>query len=329
MRSMRPAAPPAATLAVLASAFALAFVLAFTFHLPIRAAAAAADTRPSAPDADRALRVTETDDEVRIETDALSAVVRKQGYVSGIAAGSLLDKKTGAHDLGFGLHVMDFLLAPGWRDDGYERDRQAPRRPAQALRRRAADLHAGQAVARGGDRAATASSPCAAALHLHPARRRLQGRLHLGADPRLPARCALRPRRAERITSANDVDDLFYRLDMPGHIRHGRKDARGGQGGKAGQGGEPVPPDLPELSGEGSGGRKEGKEGKEGGSGEGTSTGTFIPASEFDEDFAPDAKFLYRRNDAAVPQRMIRAVPGEPRRRPRAARRERPLAGRA
>ena len=48
--------------------------------------------------------------------------VRKKGYVSGIAAGTFLDKKTGAHDLGFGLHIMDFLLAPGWRDDGYERD---------------------------------------------------------------------------------------------------------------------------------------------------------------------------------------------------------------
>ncbi len=37
--------------------------------------------------------------------------------VSGIAQGSLLDKKTGARDVGFGLHIMDFLLGPGWRDD--------------------------------------------------------------------------------------------------------------------------------------------------------------------------------------------------------------------
>jgi len=33
-----------------------------------------------------------------------------------------LDKRTGARDVGFGLHIMDFLMAPGWRDDGYPRD---------------------------------------------------------------------------------------------------------------------------------------------------------------------------------------------------------------
>ena len=68
------------------------------------------------------IKVSQTDEYVEIETDALTARIRKKGYVSGVAAGSLLDKKTGAHDVGFGLHIMDFLLAPGWRDDGYERD---------------------------------------------------------------------------------------------------------------------------------------------------------------------------------------------------------------
>src|SRR6266516_1909301 len=69
-----------------------------------------------------ALRVQESADQIQIDTDALQAKIRKKGYVSGIAAGSLLDKKTGARDLGFGLHIMDFLLAPGWRDDDYSRD---------------------------------------------------------------------------------------------------------------------------------------------------------------------------------------------------------------
>src|SRR5215831_3012259 len=68
------------------------------------------------------LQLRQTDEFVEIETDALQARIRKRGYVSGIAQGSLLDKKTGAKDLGFGLHIMDFLLAPGWRDDGYSRD---------------------------------------------------------------------------------------------------------------------------------------------------------------------------------------------------------------
>src|SRR6476646_1667080 len=57
-----------------------------------------------------------------IEIDALVARIQTKGYVSGTAAGGLLDKKTKARDLGFGLHIMDFLLAPGWRDDGYSRE---------------------------------------------------------------------------------------------------------------------------------------------------------------------------------------------------------------
>src|SRR5438045_4842876 len=68
------------------------------------------------------IKVQETENYVLIETDALQAKINKKGYVSGVAAGSLLDKKTGARDLGFGLHIMDFLMAPGWRDDDYSRD---------------------------------------------------------------------------------------------------------------------------------------------------------------------------------------------------------------
>ena len=56
----------------------------------------------------------------------------------------LLDKKTKARDLGFGLHVMDFLLAPGWRDDGYTSRSETARQSAQALRGGTADLHEGE-----------------------------------------------------------------------------------------------------------------------------------------------------------------------------------------
>src|SRR5262249_15700443 len=59
---------------------------------------------------------------VEVETHCLHVPIRPKGYVRGVAAGGLLDRKTGARDLGFGLHIMDFLLAPGWRDDGYPRD---------------------------------------------------------------------------------------------------------------------------------------------------------------------------------------------------------------
>lgn len=49
---------------------------------------------------------------ISIETDALHAKVQTKGYVSGVAAGSLVDKKTGARDLGYGLSIADFLLEP-------------------------------------------------------------------------------------------------------------------------------------------------------------------------------------------------------------------------
>src|SRR5246500_4846591 len=84
--------------------------------LALLATAAAATAEPPK------IQVRQTDAAIEIETDALQARISKKDYVSGVAAGTLVDKKTGAHDLGFGLHIMDFLLAPGWKDDGYPRD---------------------------------------------------------------------------------------------------------------------------------------------------------------------------------------------------------------
>src|SRR5882672_7237905 len=71
---------------------------------------------------DTPIKVQETDTYVQIDTDALQARISKKGYVSGVAAGTLHDKKTGARDIGFGLHIMDFLMSPGWRDDDYTRE---------------------------------------------------------------------------------------------------------------------------------------------------------------------------------------------------------------
>ena len=71
------------------------------------------------------IKVQETENYVLIETDALQAKINKKGYVSGIAAGSFLDKKTGSRDAGFGLHIMDFLLGPGYKDgDEYTREKK-------------------------------------------------------------------------------------------------------------------------------------------------------------------------------------------------------------
>src|SRR5687767_2141440 len=51
--------------------------------------AGAAGAQPSA------IKVDEHADHIQIDTDALQAKIRKKGYVSGIAAASFVDKKTG------------------------------------------------------------------------------------------------------------------------------------------------------------------------------------------------------------------------------------------
>ncbi len=53
---------------------------------------------------------------ISIETDRLLAEVHTEGYVSGVKSGTLVDKATGARDLGHGLDIVDFLLEPKWDD---------------------------------------------------------------------------------------------------------------------------------------------------------------------------------------------------------------------
>lgn len=91
-----------------------------------------------------AIKVDDTPEYIQIDTDAIQAKIRKKGYVSGIAAGSFLDKKTGARDAGFGLHIMDFLMGPGWRDDGYGREPKLHGNLPKHYYRRPTDLHASQ-----------------------------------------------------------------------------------------------------------------------------------------------------------------------------------------
>src|SRR5579871_3256291 len=68
-----------------------------------------------------AIEVKDEPQRLRIATPALEASIRKEGYVSGVEGGSLLDRKTGSRDLGFGLDVVDWLMEPG-SDEAY-RDR--------------------------------------------------------------------------------------------------------------------------------------------------------------------------------------------------------------
>jgi hypothetical protein len=215
-----------------------------------------------------AIRVVDTADYVQIDTDALQARINKKGYVSGVAAGSLLDKKTGARDAGFGLHIMDFLLAPGWKDDGYARDSKLhgnlPKHyiegPQICTQARKLDPE----IIRGKNFVAV----------------RLRFRFTQAAKGLKPGSLweqmlVFQPGQryfisTERITSVNDVDGLFYRIDMPGHIKH--KDGDGDGFAQI------------YLSYRGT-----------------------IPAREFAKDFGPDERFLYQRSKGKIPQRMIRA----------------------
>jgi hypothetical protein len=211
------------------------------------------------------IQVRQTDDVIEIETASLKARINKKGYVSGIAAGSLIDKQTGAKDLGFGLHIMDFLLAPGWRDDGYARGGVHGNLPKHYIE--------GPQI-------------CTQAKKLDP--EVIEGKDFVAVRLRFTFTQPAQGLKAgsqweqtlifqngfrfflsgERITSVNDVDDLFYRIDMPGHIKH-----------KNGDSFEQV-----YLSYFGT-----------------------IPAKEFVTDFSPDEKYLYQRKEGKIPERMIRA----------------------
>src|SRR5215472_49697 len=167
---------------------------------------------------EKPIKVEETDAYIQVDTDALQARVRKKGYVSGIAAGSFLDKKTGARDLGFGLHIMDFLLAPGWRDDDYSRDRKVhgdlPKHYVEGPQICTQAKELKPEIIEGKDFVAV----------------RLRYRFHkpgagFKAGSTWEQTLVFQPGvryvlSSERITSVNDVDDLFYRIDMPGHIKH-------------------------------------------------------------------------------------------------------------
>lgn len=254
----------------------LASLCLASITLIVSLVAAAAIAAPDEPGAKprAAVTVRQTDDAVEIETDAVTAAVRKRGYVSGVAEGSFLDRRTGARDVGFGLHIMDFLMSPGWRDDDYTRDRsvhgnlpkhyvegpqictQAKQLPLEvirgegfvAVRTRYAFHEPGAGY--------NAGSTWEQTMVFQPGVRYVVS--------------------SEAITSVNGVDNLFYRIDMPGHVKHG---------GPAGDTFEQI-----YLSYGGDGGKS-----------------MTIPAAEFAQAFAPDAKFLYHRDDAHVPERMIRA----------------------
>jgi outer membrane protein assembly factor BamB len=221
------------------------------------------------------ITVKDSADDILVETDSLQATIRKKGYVSGIAAGSLLDKKTGARDAGFGLHIMDFLLGRGWRDDGYPRDKKyhgnLPKHYVEGPQICTQAKALAPEVIRG-------DSFVAIRLRFRftqPGQGYRAGSLWEQVLVFQPGvRYVLC---SEQITSVNDVDNLLYRIDMPGHIKHKQGDTFANV----------------YLSYFGT-----------------------IKSEEFLNDFAPDERFLYQRRSDKIPDRLIRAyqlrVGGQP-----------------
>lgn len=220
-------------------------------------------------------RVTETDDEIKIETSKLEATIRKKGYVTGVKAQSFLDKQTGFRDAGFGLDIVDWIMEPG-SDEAY-RDKLD-----KELVYQFGNPYHGKTP----KRSIEGPQICTQAKEMSP--RVIRGKDFLAVTMDFKYRTAAPGKKtgslwqqtlvfpagkryflsSDKITAVNSSEAMFLRLDMPGHIKHTKGDS------------------FSEVY-----------------------LSYFakpIPSSELFENFAPDEKFNYTRGRDKVPQRMIR-----------------------
>jgi hypothetical protein len=222
------------------------------------------------------IKVEEDDQRVTISTSALDASVKKKGYVTGVAAQSFVDKQTGFHDLGFGLDIVDWIMEPG-SDEAY-RDQlpremvypfgnavhgKTPKRSIEGpqICTQAKDVSPG--VIRGKDFVAVRTSwNYRTAAPGFKTGSKWEQTIVFPEGKRYFVSC-------DKITSVNDLDAPFLRLDMPGHIKHKNGDT------------------FSEVYLSYHGGK--------------------IAPGEFAKDFAPDEKFNYQRGRDDAPKRMIRA----------------------
>ncbi len=224
---------------------------------------------------ERPFAVEESDERIMLRGTALEASILKKGYVSGVEKGSFLDKKTGARELGFGLHIQDWIMEPG--SDAAYRDQLSGDLPYDFNN----PVHG-----RTPKRSIEGPQICTQAKELKP--RVIQGKDFTAIEQSWTYTLAAPGKQAgsewkqtlvfpagkryfissDRILSRNSGEKLFYRQDLPGHLRHNQGDT------------------FSEIY---------------------LSYHGRIPASEFLTDFAPDEKFNYRRDRDGVPERMIRA----------------------
>jgi len=220
------------------------------------------------------ISVTETGNGYEIENQFIQARVEREGYVSGVSKQSFLDKRTGARELGSGLDIADFLVEPLWDETEdpdvqpivYSRDLDKhgdiPKRlvegPQICTRAKHLDIEViegdGFVALKQGFTWTIASYGRKAGSRWEQTLLFLEGkRYFLSSD---------------RITSANAVDRLIFRQDLPGHLTHRQGDTF----------------QQIYLSYEG-----------------------YLPCEEFFEAFPPDGRFLYQRDPENIPERMIRA----------------------
>jgi len=219
--------------------------------------------------------VFEDDAQVRIQGELYDAAIAKSGYVSGVAAGSFLDKKSGFRDAGFGLAIADWLVEPG-SDEAYRASL------SQQLIYKFQDLVHGKIP----KRIVEGPQICTQAKRLEPKVTRGSGfvavQLRYQYSLAAPGRSAgsiweqtlVFPEgkrwfyAADAVTLANDGQGTALRVDMPGHIRHrnGDRFAR------------------VYLSYDG-----------------------VYASDQFARDFAPDAQHRYVRKPGEIPKRFIRA----------------------
>jgi hypothetical protein len=215
-------------------------------------------------------------DPIRIETPHLAAQVATRGYVSGVAGGSFVDKKTGARDLGFGLDVVDFLLEPA--------DPSAPIPPGQYEFGPRNKVHGNipKRYVEGPQICTQAKSlPVEVATGPGFTAVRMKYRWTVAYPPHPRAGSAWEQTlifpegerfflAADRVTTVAESTALSLRVDMPGHIKHAE-----------GMGFDHVYLSYNDPS--------------------------ILPSTEFVADFAPDEHYLYRRGSGRRPERFIRA----------------------
>lgn len=217
-----------------------------------------------------------------IDTPHLRLEIADEGYVSGIRAGTFLDKLTGAVDLGFGLDVVDFLLEPADPKAPVPKDQydfgpdnavhgNIPKRYVEGPQICTQAKKLKPIVGRGPDfTAVTMTYRWNVPYNPGAEAGSLWKQTIIVPDGERFILCA------DRVTTVSKSEALALRVDMPGHIRHDR-----------GRGFEHV-----YLS---------------------YNSPSILPSTEFTMNFPPDARFLYTRGVSKRPERFIRAYQVNPR----------------